>query len=131
MLLLGISIPKILIGILCVSLAIVVIIIAYRKLLGYLGKGGIAPKDYCVLYSLENNPAKGEVEIYFTTEFEKKVTIELLNEDLTVNRVLKELDAKNGGYIVRFQSEELPNGDYFYCLKSDNQKTMKRLTIQN
>lgn len=131
MLLLGISIPKILIGILCVSLAIVVIIIAYRKLLGYLGKGGIVPKDYCVLYSVENNPAKGEVEIYFTTEFEKKVTIELLNEDLTVNRVLKELDAKNGGYIVRFQSEELPNGNYFYCLKSDNQKTMKRLTIQN
>ncbi|MFN5030711.1 MAG: hypothetical protein ACK5FX_00705 [Flavobacteriia bacterium] len=131
MLLLGISIPKILIGILCVSLAIVVIIIAYRKLLGYLGKGGIAPKDYFVLYSVENNPAQGEVEIYFTTEFEKKVTIELLNEDLTVNRVLKELDAKNGGYIVRFQSEELPNGNYFYCLKSDNQKTMKRLTIQN
>ncbi len=131
MLLLGISTPKILIGILCVSLAILAVIIAYRKLLSYLGRGGVVQKDYCVLYSIENNPASGEVEIYFTTEFEKKVTIELLNEDLSLNRILKELIANHGGHIVRFQSEEIVNGNYFYCLKSDNQKTMKRLTIQN
>ena len=131
MILIGFSIEKVLLGVLFVSLALLVLIIAYRKLLAYLGKGSPAPKDYCVLYSIEQNPVVGEVEIYFTTTFEKTVKIELLNQDLSVLKILKEGSFAPGGHIVRFDSKELPNGNYFYRLVTDNQKTFKKMTVSN
>ena len=131
MVLIGFSIERVLLGVLLVSLALLVLIIAYRKLLAYLGKGTPAPKDYCVLYSIEQDPVSGEVEIYFTTTHEKSVRIELLHSDLSVLKILKEDTFSNGGHIVRFDSTELPNGNYFYRLCTDNQKTFKRMTISN
>jgi len=131
MILIGFSIGRVLLGILCVSLALLVLIIAYRKLLAYLGKGTPAPKDYCVLYSVENDPVAGEVEIYFTTTFEKQVAIELYQSDLSVIAVLKEGSFSSGGHIIRFDSSTYPNGNYFYGLRTDNQKTVKKMRIVN
>ena len=131
MILMGYSIGKVLVGILCVSLAVLVLYIAYRKLLAYLGKGSPAPKDYCVLYSLEINPSKGEVEFYFTTVAPKRVSIEILNEDMSLNMVVSEKECDEGGHIIRFDTTSLSNGNYYYCLRSENQKTMKKMVIAN
>lgn len=125
------SISKVLIGILCVSLALLLIVIAYKKLLKFLGKGLPVPKDYCVLYSLEQNPVKGELVIYFTTEFPKNVRIEILNDDLSLNTLIVDKDFSEGGHITRYDSTVLPDGNYFYCLRTDNQKTMKAMVVQN
>ncbi len=127
----GYSISKILIGILCVSLALILIYIAYKKLLAYLGKGTPSPNDYCVLYSLEIEPAKGELEFYFTSAVPRSVKIEILNDDLSLNTVIIEKEFSDGGHIIRFDSNTLPNGNYFYCLRTDNQKTMKKMLVQN
>ncbi len=127
----GYSISKILIGILCVSLALILMYIAYKKLLAYLGKGTPSPNDYCVLYSLEIEPAKGELEFYFTSAVPRIVAIEILNGDLSLNTLIVEKEYSDGGHIVRFDSKSLPNGNYFYCLRSDNQKTMKKMLVQN
>ena len=127
----GYSISKILIGILCVSLALILIYIAYKKLLAYLGKGTPSPNDYCVLYSLEIEPAKGELEFYFTSAVPRSVKIEILNDDLSLNTVIIEKEFSDGGHIIRFDSNILPNGNYFYCLRTDNQKTMKKMLVQN
>ena len=131
MILMGYSISKILIGILCVSLALILIYIAYKKLLAYLGKGTPSPNDYCVLYSLEIEPAKGELEFYFTSAVPRSVKIEILNDDLSLNTVIIEKEFSDGGHIIRFDSNTLPNGNYFYCLRTDNQKTMKKMRVQN
>ena len=125
------SISKIAVGILCVSLAILVLVIAYRKLLAYLGRGKMPAEKYCVLYSIETNPAKGELEFYFTTEEEKQVTMELLNDDFSLNREISSKDYPAGSHIVRFDSTLVPNGSYFYQLRTDNQKTMKKVVISN
>lgn len=131
MILSGTNFGKIGVGILCVSLALLVIIIAYRKLLAYLGKGRIPNEKYCVLFSLETNPAKGELEFYFTSEEEKFVNFEILNTDFSLNQTLIAKDFKAGGNIVRFDSKSIPNGDYFYQIRTDNQKTMKKVRIEN
>jgi hypothetical protein len=131
MMMIGYSPGRVLIGVLFVSLALLVLIIAYRKLLAYLGKGAPAPKAYCVLYSLEQDPAMGELAIYFTTMVQRHVTIELLKEDLSFLKVLKEGDFQPGGHIVRFDSTDVPNGNYFYGLRTDNQKTVKKVKIMN
>lgn len=131
MILLGYNWGKISVGILCVSLAILVLIIAYRKLIAYLGKTDIIAEKYCILHNLENNPSYGELEFYFTCGEPKMVTLSILNEDTSLNQVLVSKDFKVGGNIIRFDSTKLTNGTFFYQLETDNQKTMKKMLIQN
>ncbi len=126
-----ISFGKILIGILFVSLAILILVIAYRKLLGYLGKGATPKEDYCVLYGLEEDPANGEVSFYFTSESKRPVQIHVLDEKYGFVQEVYSAECKSGGNIVRFETTTLPNGQYFYCLITDNQKTMKKMSVAN
>jgi hypothetical protein len=131
MILMTYSTGKVLIGILFVTLALLVLYIAYRKFLRFLGKGEPVKEDYCVLYSLEAPISRGTVEIYFTTEQSKKVRIEILKEDLSFEALVKEGDFSIGGHIVRFNTEQLADGIYYYCLLAENQKTIKRMEICN
>jgi len=129
--LMGFTFGRVILGASCVSLAVLVFIIAYRKLLKYLGRGTPNKEEYCVLHELEIHPAKGEVEFYFTSDSKRKVTLELLNDDLSFFYTIQEKDIIEGGTIVRFDTKKIPNGTYFYQLRTDNQKTMKRFTIEN
>jgi hypothetical protein len=131
MILMTYSYEKVVIGVLLVSITLLILIIAYRKLLAYLGKGNPIKEDYCVLYSLETPFASGEVEIYFTTEKPKAVTIQLLNNDLSFHSIIKEGDFGIGGHISRLDTRKLNDGEYFFCLKTDNQKTMKKMMVKN
>lgn len=108
-----------------------VLAIAYRELLKYLGKGTPSKKDYCVLYGLEKNPSVGEVEIYFTSEEKKMVTINILDKDMNFLVEVKSFECSKGGNIVRYDSSQIADGDYFYCLETANQKTMKKMKVQN
>ncbi len=85
MVLVGFSVTQTLLGVLIVSLGLLVLIIAYKKLLAYLGKGSIIKEDYCVLYPLESNPISGEAEFYFTTEKNRNIIFELLKNILLVD----------------------------------------------
>ena len=116
---------------LCVTLGILVIAIGYRQLLKYLGKGTPPKEDYCVLYGLEKNPAQGELEFYFTSEIPKSVTLNILDEEMNFVKEVSTIDCHKGGNIIRYDSTEMANGNYFYCLQTDNQKTMKKMRIQN
>lgn len=127
----GVTLTKTLLGGLIVTLAILVLVIAYRKLLGYLGKGAPVKEHYAVLFGLENNIVKGEAEFYFTLEKPRHVAFWILDKQMNDLVLVKEEDFSNGGHIVRFDSTTLPNGVYFYGLKSDNQKTIKRMQIDN
>jgi hypothetical protein len=131
MILIGFSASKIVVGILCVSLGLLVLIIAYRKLLAYLSKGRITSEKYCVLRSLDNENVKGEVEFYFTCEEPKNVTFEILNDDFSFNREVKSKDYEIGGHIIRFDSTLVSNGSYFYQLRTENQKTTKKIFVNN
>lgn len=129
--LIGFSIGTTLLSVLCASLALLLLVIAYKKLLTYFGKTAIPPANYCVLYGLETHPSKGELEFYFTTNETRKICLELLNDDLSLNSIIEEKEVKEGGNIIRFDSKLIPNGTYFYQLRTENQKTMKRFTIEN
>lgn len=117
--------------IMCVTLGILVIAIGYRQLLKYLGRGTPPKEDYCVLYGLEKNPAQGELEFYFTSEQPRSVTINILDQEMNFFTEVTTLDCHKGGNIVRYDSTQIANGNYFYCLQTENQKTMKKMRIQN
>ncbi len=125
------SITKLLLGILSLSLAVLLIVIAYKKLLAYLGKTDMITEDYCILYSLEEQPSTGEIELYFTTNSKRVCKMSILNYDMSLHSVIFEEEVKEGGNIVRFSTKNVENGLYFYQLETENQKTMKKIEIKN
>ena len=114
-----------------VSITIIIAFLAYRKVLNNMKKGGMNLEKYCVLYSLEKNQQTGELEFYFTNEEPKHVTFEILSENNEVLETLADQEYKAGGHIVRYDSTRLSNGTYFYQLRTDNQKTAKKMIVQN
>jgi hypothetical protein len=117
--------------ILSITLGILILVILYRTLLKYLGRGTPSSKNYCVLYGLEKDPAHGELEFYFTSEEKKPVTINILDENMNLFTEVATIDCHVGGNIVRYDSTQIANGNYFYCLQTENQKTMKKMTVRN
>ena len=131
MILMTYSISKVVIGILLTSITLLILIIAYKKLLARLGKGNPIKEDYCVLYNLEESPSQNEVAIYFTCNSERSILLELLSNELTTIQIIAEKIVQEGGHIIRFDTKSIPNGTYFYCLITDNQKTMKKMIVAN
>jgi hypothetical protein len=125
------SIGKIAIAILSVSLALFILFLGYRKLLNYFGKDQPNKEDYCVLYSLEDNPSIGTISFYFTAEKVRNVALHLLDEKYELVTVLSEKECTVGGNIIRFDSNTVPNGNYYYALITDNQKTVKKMAVHN
>lgn len=119
------------IGVLYVSLIGTVLFFLYKQLLKRLSRGAVVQSDFCVLYPLEQNPAKGELEFYFTTETPRDVKLTILDQNLKDIATVIEKTATKGGNIVRFDSATLSNGEYYFCLKTENQKTMKKMRILN
>lgn len=131
MVLYGFSILETIKGFLWVTLIILILVILYRRLLRYLGKGRVSQDDYCVLYGLEEQPSSGEIEFYFTSAKPKYYQLLILDEDMNKVHEVISKECHVGGNIVRFNSNQLENGIYFYCLKTDNQKTVKKMQIKN
>jgi hypothetical protein len=122
---------EVIVGIMLFSLALLIFAIAYKKLLAYLGKGSIPKEKYCILYSLEIDPAKGNVQFYFTSEEKKEVKLHLLDEKYNFIKELYNQECKADGNIIDFDTKELTNGVYFYSLITENQKTMKKMVVAN
>ena len=117
------------ISFLSLSLLILVIIIAYRKLLVYFSRNRIKTENYCTLYDLEMQNVSGTVEFYFTTPSRKNISFEILDSswNLVVELVSKEFD--EGGHIIRFDAGKYPSGNYYYGIKTQGQILHKKFSI--
>jgi hypothetical protein len=131
LILLGLSFVKIALGVLYTSITVIVCYILYKRLLRYMNKDVPNKALYCELISLEQDPAKGMLEFYFTSLETKTVSFEILDESYNSVEVLAEKDFNAGQHIVRFDSTKVSNGVYYYQLKTDNQQTMKMMHVAN
>ena len=112
------------------SFIILFIIILYRLLIKRLSRGRYVQEHFCVLYPLDINPSSGEIPFYFTTELVKTIRLTIENDTETIKELANQ-EFGIGGHIIRFDSTTLPNGLYFYCLKTDIQETKKKFRITN
>lgn len=115
---------------LVITLLILLAIIAYRYLLKYLSKGNVNQALFCELYSLDHEPAMGEVSFYFVCPEMTFVTFCIWKGD----EVIKQLTSKEyekGGHLLKFQTSEIENGVYYFGIETAKQKTQKRFTVQN
>lgn len=131
LILLGLSFVKIALGVLYTSITVIICYLLYKKLLRYMNKDVPNKALYSELISLEQDPAKGMLEFYFTSLETKKVCFEILDESYNSVEVLADKDFKSGQHIVRFDSTKVSNGVYYYQLKTDNQQTMKMMHVAN
>lgn len=131
MVLVGFSISDVSIGMLWVSLVVLVIYIGYKKLLKYMSRGSINHESYCELYTVEDNPISGEMSFYFTSNEIKKCEMSIYDLSMDIRIDLFNKECLLGGNIIRFDSTKLPNGEYFYQLKTANQKIEKKIAIFN
>lgn len=118
-------------GTLIALTAIAMLYIGYKSVIRRFSKGSLKKEDYALLFDLENKAQSGEVEFYFTIEQNKKVVFSILNAKMEAIRILQDKEFSSGGHIVRFDSRDLDPGTYFYCLETDNQKTMKKMFVQH
>lgn len=111
--------------------AIAMLYITYKSIIRRFSRGALKKEDYALLFDLESKAQSGEVEFYFTIEQNRKVVFSILNAKMEAIKVLQDKEFPSGGHIVRFDSKDLDSGTYFYCLETDNQKTMKKMFIQH
>jgi hypothetical protein len=112
------------------TLIILVAIIAYRFLLRYLSKGSVDQALYCELYSLDLDPACGEISFYFVCPKMTHVTFNIWKTDQVVLQLTNK-EYEKGGHLLKFQTSELPNDTYYFGIETSKQKTQKRFTILN
>ncbi len=116
---------------LLISMAVLLLVILYRKLLSNMGRGEVIQAKYAKLYPIQRQPASGEIELFYELEENKEVEIVLLNMDMEVLRSIDQRSARKGGNKVQFDTTSIENGRYFFELRSENQKTAKTLIIKN
>jgi hypothetical protein len=113
-----------------VSFLILLAIIGYRALLRKFQRGQVKHKDYCELYTLDHEPASGELSFYFVCPEQTRVQFAIWQNNELV-RELANANFEKGGHILRFDSLQIPNGVYYYGIITPDQETKKRMTIAN
>ena len=112
------------------TLLILAAIIAYRFLLRYLSKGRVNQALFCELYTLDHEPASGEVSFYFVCPETTFVTFAIWKGDAIIKQLTSQ-EYEIGGHLLKFQTSEIENGVYYFGIETTKQKTQKRFTIQN
>jgi hypothetical protein len=130
-LLLVIDLPRLILNITWVSLFFVIFIIAYRLLLRRMKKDQIDNSQYITLYPVEKSPASGNIQFYFTSDHPIELTFRLYDKENTQEILLFKGEANKGNTIIDFDTTTLPNGFYYYEIKTENQKTFKLLEVKN
>lgn len=131
MVLVGFNFWDVIVGMLWVTLVILILFIGYRWILRRFSRGNVNHDDYCTLLNIEENPASGEIPFYFTSKQVKDVSISILDAQMNEILEVSSKECKVGGNIIRFDSSKIANGDYFYSLKTKNQKVVKKMQVLN
>lgn len=113
------------------ALIVLLFILLYALLLKRLKRGQIPQEEYIELYPLETEFAVGTVQFFFKTKVEKHVLFRIYSFDEQLEEVLSDQLYKPGGHILQLDTTKLPNGKYFFELKTDNQKTSKLMEVRN
>jgi hypothetical protein len=129
--LLVIDLPKVILNVAWGTLLVIIAIILYRLLLRRMKRDVMDNSGFVVLHRSEKEPAWGAIQLYFTSEKPGKGIFRLYAKGGQAEWVLFDGEFKPGNTIVNFDTTKVPNGWYYYEVKTENQKTYKLLEIKN
>ncbi|MDA8714561.1 hypothetical protein N9M27_01660 [Flavobacteriales bacterium] len=114
--------------------AIYLLLIGYRYLLNIISTGKVKANNtqFAELYTLINNQtAKGQIQFYFILKTAANVKFSIVDKDENELNVLIDEEREPGDYPVEFDTKTLPDGIYFYQLKTEIQKITKVFKVKN
>lgn len=113
------------------TLVIIVFIILYRLLIRKMKKGVVDQKKFAELSSTDDSKKSGEFQFFIKLSEPKKVLFRVYGKSSDFEKVIVDKELAKGGHVIKFDSTEVPNGFYYYELKTDNQKITKLIEVNN
>lgn len=113
--------------------ALYLLYISYKMLMRRFSRGKVkkVTVKYATLYDLHPPYAKGEVQFGFELPEEMEITFHIVNRKDEIQAELKKGKLEKGIYPVLFNTNNLPDGEYYYQLISEVQKNSKKFFIVN
>lgn len=90
-----------------------------------------ASQEYASLKSLNPAEVKGDVKFFYELPKSTKVCFNILDEKYDLVMEIENIEKEAGDHMVKFNSTQLSNGNYFYQLSTPNQKVTKKFVIEN
>ena len=74
---------------------------------------------------------KGDILFSYETTAPIKLKFEIQDQNFTVLFTLIDKEIEDGAYTYSFNSKQLSNGVYFYCLQGGGQRIVKKFIVAN
>ena len=107
--------------------------IAYKKLMNLIATGKVkkVTVKYAELFDVNPPYAKGEIQFGFKLPEKMVIDFKIVNREDEVIKELKNGELEEGVYPVNFDTTSIPDGEYFYQIITNVQKTSKKFFIVN
>ena len=126
-----IDIARVIVNIGWGSLVVVILILLYSLLLRRMKRGQITLDEYVELYPLDKEFATETVQFFFKNKAAKDILFTVYAKDESFHEVIANKNFKPGGHILKFDTTKVPNGKYYFEVKTENQKTSKLMEVKN
>jgi hypothetical protein len=107
--------------------------IAYKKVLNLIATGKVkkVTVKYAELFDVNPPYAKGEIQFGFKLPEKMKVKFRIVNRDDDLIKDLKNGELQEGIYPILFDTNSIADGEYYYQIITDVQKTSKKFFVVN
>ena len=107
--------------------------VAYKKVLNLISTGKVkkVTVKYAELFDVNPPYAKGEIQFGFKLPEKMEVKFRIVNRDDDLIKELKNGELEQGVYPILFDTNSISDGEYYYQIITDVQKTSKKFFVVN
>ena len=107
--------------------------VAYKKVLNLIATGKVktVTVKYAELFDVNPPYAKGEIQFGFKLPEKMEVEFRIVNRDDDLIKDLKKGELEEGVYPILFDTNSIADGEYYYQIITDVQKTSKKFFVVN
>ena len=107
--------------------------VTYKKVLNLIATGKVkkVTVKYAELFDVNPPYAKGEIQFGFKLPEKMEVRFRIVNRDDELIKDLKNGELEEGVYPILFDTNSIADGEYYYQIITDVQKTSKKFFVVN
>jgi len=107
--------------------------VAYKKVLNLIATGKVkkVTVKYAELFDVNPPYAKGEIQFGFQLPEKMDVQFRIVNRDDDLIKELKNGELEEGVYPILFDTNSVADGEYYYQIITNSQKTSKKFFVVN
>ena len=107
--------------------------VAYKKVLNLIATGKVktVTVKYAELFDVNPPYAKGEIQFGFKLPEKMEVEFRIVNRDDDLIKDLKKGELEEGVHPILFDTNSIADGEYYYQIITDVQKTSKKFFVVN